>query len=166
MLKLIGYYEMDLGQFLYTMGNVIELASADPPEYLEIDKHFAKAAAVSKKKRRNLSALLFSNYAHSGGREGENLARLRLAITALAIEEFRSKKGNLPDKLDELKPDFLAEIPDDPFTESELSYRRLAKGYVTYSVGRDLMDDGGKEPPADHTPRGNDRYDVTFTVER
>jgi hypothetical protein len=164
MLKLIGYYEMDLGQFLYTMRNVIEIASADPPEYLEIDKHFAKAAAASKKKRRNLSALIFSNYAHMGGRECENLARLRLAITALAIEEYRNKQRSLPDKLDDLKPQFLTEVPEDPFNGLELSYRRLAKGYVIYSVGRDLADDGGKEPPAN--PHGNDHYDVTFTVER
>jgi len=36
-LKLIGYYEMDLGQFLFTMGNVIELAGQNPPDYVEID---------------------------------------------------------------------------------------------------------------------------------
>jgi|ERR1043166_631410 hypothetical protein len=164
MLKLIGYYEMDLGQFLFTMRNVIELASADSPDYLEIDKHFVRAAAASRKKRRNLSASLFLNYVYAGAREGDILARLRLAITALALENFRTKNGRLPDKLGDLKPEFLAEIPDDPFAGTELLYRRLPKGYVIYSIGRDLMDDGGKEPP--ENPRGNDRCDVTFTVER
>jgi hypothetical protein len=166
LLKLIGYYELDLGQFLFTMGNIIELAADDPPQYLEIDKHFARAAAASKKKRRNFSALTFSAYVGAGAGEGDNVARLRLAITALALEQFRNKNGRLPDTLDDLKPGFLAEVPEDPFTGLELAYRRLPKGYVVYSVGRDLMDDGGKEPPADRTPRGYAGYDVTFTVER
>ena len=165
-LKLIGYYEMDLGQFLFVMGNVIELASDDPPDYTEIDHHFAKAAAASQKKKRNFSAMTFANYAHVGGRENENLARLRLAITALAVEQFRNEKGALPEALKDLTPAFLAEVPEDPFTSLELSYHRLPEGYVVYSVGRDLMDDGGKEPPNGQTPHGASGYDLTFTVEK
>jgi hypothetical protein len=165
-LKVIGYYEMDLGQFLFTMGNVIELASQNLPDYDEIDLHFAKAAAASRKKKRTFSAMIFSSFAHAGVRENENLARLRLSIIALAIEQFRNQRGELPDKLDALMPGFLAEIPEDPFTGLELTYRRLAKGYLIYSVGRDRMDDGGKEAPAEKPARGDSGYDLTFTVER
>jgi hypothetical protein len=165
-LKLIGYYEMDLGQFLFTMGNVIELASQNPPDYMEIDQHFAKAASASRKKKRTFSAMIFSPFAHVGVRENESLARLRLAIASLAIEQFRVQNGQLPDALDILKPGFLAEIPEDPFTGSELVYRRLPQGYVIYSVGRDVVDDGGKDPPATQTSRGDSGYDLTFTVQR
>lgn len=45
-----------------------------------------------------------------------------------------------------------------------LRYPKLPNGYVVYSIGRDLTDDGGKEPPAD--PKPDDRRDITFTVER
>lgn len=165
-LKAVGYYEMDLGQFLFTMGNAIELASQNPPDYEEIDRHFLKAAAASRKKKRTFSALIFPPFAHVGVRENENLARLRLAITALAIEQFRNQRGELPDTLDALKPGFLAEIPEDPFTELEMAYRRLPKGYVIYSVGRDRMDDGGKEAAPEKMAHGDSGYDLTFTVER
>ena len=52
----------------------------------------------------------------------------------------------------------------DLFDNQPLRYRKLPKGYVVYSIGRDLTDDGGKEPPAD--PKPDDRHDLTFTVER
>jgi hypothetical protein len=166
LLKLVGYYEMDFGQFLFVMDNVIPLASLAPPANLEVDRHFAKAAAFSKKKRRTISAIVFSSYQITAARENESLARLRLAITALALEHFRNQKGNLPDTLEELKPAFLSDIPADPFTGDDVLYRRFAKGYVVYSVGRDLVDDGGKEKPDSNKSRNESTYDITFTVER
>jgi hypothetical protein len=166
MLKLIGYYEMDFGQFLFTMNNVINLADQPPPENLQVDRHFATAAAASRKKRRTLSALVFSSYIGVAARENETLARLRLAVTALALEEFRNQKGKLPDALEELKPAFLTEIPEDPFSGHDVLYRRLPKGYVVYSVGRDLVDDGGKEEPDSRKSRNESTYDITLTVER
>jgi hypothetical protein len=165
-LKLVGYYDMDLGQFLFVMDKVIPLADLPPPANLEVDRHFAKAAAVSKKKGRKLSTLIFSNWIRPAARENECIARLRLATTALALEQFRNQKGRLPQQLEELTPAFLAEVPDDPFTGSELLYHLLPKGYVIYSVGRDLIDDDGKEEPDSTKERVQSTYDITFTVER
>jgi hypothetical protein len=166
LLKLVGYYEMDFGQFLYVMDNVIPLASLAPPANLEVARYFAKAAALSKKKRRTISAIVFSSFQFAAARENESLARLRLAITSLALEQFRNQKGKLPDTLEELKPAFLSDIPEDPFTGDDVLYRRLAKGYLVYSVGRDLVDDGGKEKPDSNKSRNESTYDITFTVER
>jgi hypothetical protein len=166
MLKLVGFYDMDLGQFLFVMDKVIPLADLPPPANLEVDRNFAKAAAVSKKKGRNLSALIFSNCVRAAARENECIAHLRLAITALALEQFRNQNGRLPQKLEELTPAFLAEVHDDPFTGVELLYRQLPKGYVVYSVGRDLIDDGGKEELESKKGRNESTYDITFTVER
>jgi hypothetical protein len=45
-----------------------------------------------------------------------------------------------------------------------LRYKRLATGYVVYSVGMDREDNGGKEKqPGDKSDAG---YDLTFTVTR
>ncbi len=46
--------------------------------------------------------------------------------------------------LDDLVPDYLPEVPDDPFGGGPLVYRRTATGYLLYSVGRDQRDDGGR----------------------
>jgi hypothetical protein len=93
-------------------------------------------------------------------------ARLRVARTALAIERYRLKPGGLPPDLKALVPEYLASVPLDPFTGEAIKYRQLAKGYVVYSVGNDLSDDGGRE----RTVRKHDEppvsYDITFIVER
>jgi hypothetical protein len=94
--------------------------------------------------------------------ELSGLAQIRAARTALAVERYRLKTGSLPASLEGLVPGYLATIPLDPFTREPLKFRQLARGYVVYSVGRDLSDDGGKEKPA----KGDGPYDVTFTVER
>jgi len=61
LLKLVGYYEwISVSSFL--SGQCNPLAGAAPPANLEVDRHFAKAAAFSKKKRRTISALVFSSY--------------------------------------------------------------------------------------------------------
>jgi hypothetical protein len=55
-------------------------------------------------------------------------------------------------------------IPTDPFDDQPLRFKKLARGYVVYSIGPDFTDDGGKEKPAD--AKDTDHYDITFTVER
>ena len=72
--------------------------------------------------------------------------------------------NQLPESLTALVPVNLPEVPLDRYDSQPLRYRKLPKGYVVYSIGRDLSDAGGKEAPAD--PKAEDRYDLTFTVER
>lgn len=71
--------------------------------------------------------------------------------------------GRLPERLNELVPQFLASIPIDLFSGSALHFRRLERGYVVYSAGSDRHDDGGTERVSKGTPKP---YDETFIVER
>lgn len=84
-----------------------------------------------------------------------NTAKVSASLAALAIERYRLANGRLPDKPDELVPAYLAALLTDPFDGQPLRYKKLAKGYVVYSVGEDGKDDGGDE-----------KKDITFTVER
>ncbi len=77
------------------------------------------------------------------------------AITALGVERFRLANQRVPERLDELVPAYLNSVPADPFDGRPLRYKKLAKGYVVYSVGENGVDDGGDE-----------NKDITFTVER
>jgi hypothetical protein len=52
----------------------------------------------------------------------------------------------------------------DSFDDQPLRYRKLARGYLVYSIGSDLKDDGGKEKPAGAS--GIEGYDITFRIER
>jgi hypothetical protein len=80
--------------------------------------------------------------------DGIRVARSRVALVVLAVEKQRIETGELPDQLD-------AGLPLDPFTGQPLRYKKRTQGYIVYSVGKDGVDDGG-----------DDKKDITFTVER
>ena len=63
-------------------------------------------------------------------------ARLRSARIVIAIEHFRiSHDRELPQTLAELTPFGSSGVPIDPFDGQPLRYKKLAPGYVVYSVG-------------------------------
>ena len=94
-----------------------------------------------------------------------NIAHSRTARVALAIERYRLAAGRLTDALTDLIPAYLDAVPTDPFDGNELRYKKLETGFVVYSIGEDLSDDGGKERPPRRT-KESPNWDVTFIVER
>ncbi len=70
-------------------------------------------------------------------------ARLRSAKAILAAERFRLDTGRLPKSLEELVPTYLEALPIDPFTGAPLRFAFSDEGIVIYSIGEDLVDDGG-----------------------
>ena len=69
---------------------------------------------------------------------------VRCAKTALALELYRQENGGKsPPELNALLPKFLAKVCVDPFTGMALRYRPMSQGYMVYSVGADLVDNGG-----------------------
>jgi hypothetical protein len=70
-------------------------------------------------------------------------AELLCAKVALSAERFRLATGRLPTSLAELVPDYLEAVPSDPFDGQPMRFAVTDKGIVIYSVGEDLVDDGG-----------------------
>ena len=165
-LKLLGYYELDFGSYLTGMNKGIELAGSPPPVNLAAGRHFARAGEESTKRHRAVSGHLLSAYAGVASRGNEAIAWQRLAVTALAIEQFRNQNGQLPDELEGLTPRLRRNEVEDPFVGRALRYKRTETGYVLYSVGGDGRDNGGLEE-SDKTKISHGKsYDLTFTVER
>ena len=77
-------------------------------------------------------------------------AKMRLANLALAMAAYHAKKNQFPDSLDQLVPDYISNIPLDPFDDKN-SLRYIAgKDSVTlYSVGPNQKDDSGKASKTD-----------------
>jgi hypothetical protein len=73
----------------------------------------------------------------------ERTAQLRSLLVLLAVERYRLKMGQWPPKLDDLKPDLLADGPADPYDGKLLRYVKRADGVTVYSVGPNGRDDGG-----------------------
>lgn len=70
--------------------------------------------------------------------------RDELTVVGLALAIHKAEKGEYPEKLEQLVPDVLAKVPQDEFSGKPFVYRRTAEGYLLYSVGPNLVDDGGR----------------------
>jgi hypothetical protein len=87
-------------------------------------------------------------------------ARRGLARLALAACRYRAAHERLPDKAEDLLPEYLPAVPTDPFDGKPLKWKRAdGGGLVLYSIGPDMTDDGGK-PFDDKSQTG----DFTFAL--
>ncbi len=83
----------------------------------------------------------------------------RATDAVIGVERLRREKGRLPEKLDELVPKFLPQVPVDPFDGQPLRYVVRNDEYIIYSVGKDGVDNGGQGDEAGEP-------DLVFPVER
>jgi hypothetical protein len=66
------------------------------------------------------------------------------AALACALERYRLAKGQFPENLEALVPQFIARLPSDLLSGEPYKYRRTDDGQFTlYSVGWNEKDDGG-----------------------
>jgi hypothetical protein len=86
------------------------------------------------------------------------------ARAAVAAERYRHDRGRWPETLAVLVPDYLGEVPTDPFDGQPLRLVRTDDGLVIYSVGPDGEDNGGvldrRNPRAPGTDLGFRLWDV------
>ena len=87
-------------------------------------------------------------------------AQRSLLRFALATYRFQAGHGSLPGKPDELVPEFLSAVPQDPFDGKPLRMKKTERGLVLYSLGPDMADNGGAK--FDSATKAGD---LTFAVE-
>jgi hypothetical protein len=75
------------------------------------------------------------------------LTWVRCARLVVAVEQYRLAHGqSLPSRAGDVVPAYLDALPIDPFSGKPLRFVPEARGYVVYSFGRNLRDDGGQLP--------------------
>ena len=157
-----GMTRTGIADILDYMGDCIEASKRPPMERLA---GFREATG----KVEDLSVLhvMIKMLAPSLGRVAELDLRARagidLARTALAIERYRLATGKVPERLEELVPQYLKEVPIDPFDGKPIRYKRTEPGYLLYSILDDGQDNGGKEKSRSKPRRP---YDWPFIVTR
>jgi hypothetical protein len=72
-----------------------------------------------------------------------------MSQVAIALAAYRAEHGAYPTQLAQLRPKYLAAVPEDPFSNGPLRYKRTEAGYVLYSVGFNGNDDGGANRDSD-----------------
>lgn len=165
MLRVAGLLDLDQAAYLKITRQAIEACEKPLPERVEAVRALDMGKTVEDLPRYCLvTRTLLSAYDLVAEVDAEDVGRLGAARAALAVERYRLAKGRLPERLDELVPQYLERVPADPFDGEPLRYSRREKGYVVYSIGPDGKDDGGaEEDPEDPRARAPD---VTFTIER
>ena len=89
-------------------------------------------------------------------------ANQRLAAVALAAAAYRYHIGEYPEKLEDLIPQYISEIPGDPFgSPHPLRMAEADGGLVIYSVGRNGRDDSGIQKKRGESEPG-DNSDIIF----
>ncbi|HEY2412495.1 MAG TPA: hypothetical protein VGI40_09650 [Pirellulaceae bacterium] len=83
----------------------------------------------------------------------------RMLRIELAAYCYRAKSGKFPSVLDQLVPDYLLDVPIDPFTQKPFVYRDDDGAIMLYCVGRDGVDSGGKFTDR-NTYYSGDGYDL------
>jgi hypothetical protein len=165
--QFLGLADRDAIVHLNIMADTIEMCK------LPIHERYKPALAIDAKQisnsEKHILLWLRNEMSDITRLDATGIAHLRTARVGLAILRFRQSTGKLPDRLSELVPAYLGVVPKDPFDGNELRYEKLATGFVVYSIGEDLRDNGGIE----QLPRGKRSkgkrsrgWDVTFIVER
>ena len=165
LLKVTGIKDADRRFMLETMDTAIGLARRNDPESLkQTEKLFGNIQAEATKFPPKIySAMLLPALGKASPKFASFEARRQAARVAVAIERYRLAHQRLPTALNELVPQFLPELPIDPFDGESIRYKRLANGYVVYCIGTDRVDsDGAERPPQG----GSKQFDDTFIVER
>ena len=181
----LGGSEGGLGMIFLAFWRITGLNNRNAAEYLKIMQDYIDAMELSENKR-----LIVHDSIHQdvdSGKRGGMLTRMLMPAlgrtiqietrhsayllvtqTALAIERYRLTEGHLPESLENLIPTYMEFVPKDPFDGRDLRYITRGKGFVVYSVGEDLTDEGGAErQPRKRGPNNKPLpWDVTCIVER
>ncbi|MHC4584145.1 MAG: DUF1700 domain-containing protein [Planctomycetota bacterium] len=66
-------------------------------------------------------------------------------LAVLAVMRYGKEKGGYPVGLDELvREGYLKKLPMDPYSDGPLVYRKTESGFLLYSLGTNLTDEGGE----------------------
>ncbi|MBU0534229.1 MAG: hypothetical protein KJ887_05500 [Candidatus Omnitrophica bacterium] len=89
-------------------------------------------------------------------------ANIGVCRVGLALKLHKAKNGIYPEKLEGLAPEFLREIPTDPFSGKGLIYSRYIGGFKLYSLGPNMRDDYGTPRAKEQDAPANKDYDIVW----
>jgi hypothetical protein len=90
--------------------------------------------------------LMLSAVSAAMNAEDRTAAQLDLTRVAAALAVYRAEQGEYPEKLEQLAPSVVAQLPNDLYSGKPFIYKRMADGgYLLYSVFENGKDDGGSD---------------------
>jgi len=146
--RLPGYRGRDGGFYLAWMGRLLSAAGMPARERIReaeaIEDGLIAAEDAASKYLYVYSLLVLPVIPKCIPSDAKSKVRLDVAATALAVERYRLDNARWPDSLDQLVPDYLAAVPEDPFAPAgTLRYIHGDDECVVYSYGQDQEDNKG-----------------------
>ncbi len=103
-----------------------------------------------------MTMVLVPSYSRINKARDRATAHLGLAQVSLLLKAYRAERSEYPASLAELARSAGYELPIDPFSGKPFAYRREGAGFLLYSWGQNLKDDGGKPPAPFKGPEEGD----------
>jgi len=127
--------------YLDYLSEYVEIAKL-PPE--QVNAHLPQLQKPKAELPSILAALIkWDDDPKTAKRFLRNLAMLRCAIVGLAVERYRQEQQHWPNKLADLVPKFITQVPSDPFDGAPVRFRQLDDGAVIYTLNEEGKDNGG-----------------------
>ncbi len=99
----------------------------------------------------------YPSYASAYSLAMRDMATHAMAVTSAALSAWRTDHGQFPERLADLVPEYIDELPLDPISRQPLGYRRHdTYGFVLWSVGDDAVDNGGVLEEEQEDPEARD----------
>lgn len=149
-------YELKYTRFFHDMYKKL---SQKPESFVAMNRVFNEAGAMIEHKLNHdwtygLVDLLMPVFTQIGGALGESEARRNVLLAAVDMFDARIRTGTFPAKIAGNSGIWI-----DPLTEKPLIYKASKDGFLIYSVGKDMRDDGGKPRSKDSSDQN---YDIPF----
>jgi len=93
----------------------------------------------------SISGMLLPHMGWFARSRDEGIAAISAGRLMLALAAYRGRSGSYPERLADLRGKLTRKLPEDPFAGTDFIYKREGSGFLLYSIGPNLKDDGGVE---------------------
>jgi hypothetical protein len=128
-------FSANMSDYLSAMEDYIAATNQPWPAALTETKKVSNECNARVGRFNVLTKLLIPGLDAATEASARGTGRCRMMALAVALERYRRAKAKPPATLDELAPQFIREVPLDPYTGKAFNYRVTAAGYVVYSLG-------------------------------
>jgi hypothetical protein len=133
---LANFFEADFACYLDVMGGLIHAAEIPLPERAAIYKDTSKLCDKPPDGSM-VSPMVLPALCINPQEERVDITLLRAALSGLGVERYRLKYSRLPDRIEEIVPEFLESVPVDARHFRPLGYLKTEKGFNIFLSGED-----------------------------
>lgn len=148
----------DEAYYLKTMHNMVENSKSS---YRIIqERHLDTGNMTDIPRYALMSTILLPVFSRASSKRDREIAEIRGDQIMLALQAYKDRYGSYPRDLTELRAKLGWTLKADPFSGKDFIYKKQDRGFILYSIGENLKDDGAKTVPYPTKPLGPNREKI------